>query len=167
MKLSFSEKDPELFIMIAVINVIVIETNIMASDIMKEIVINDQKFFEALLKNSCMENLILSFLKLSNSPPVRNALRTKEINKTSRKPAEKDLARLFNTGPRSVNTFRSNPLLRLSVIMLLPKALLNVALKGAIRSETVIKEQNQTSKMPFHDFNARLKPDDSELLIFI
>jgi hypothetical protein len=167
MKTFFSVKDPEPAIMIAEIPRITNERTIIARVITREIVINDQKFFDPALKNSAVEKFTFPFRRLSNNPPVRKAFMTKEIRITNRKPVEKEAIMFFNAWPSSIKVRRSKPSAKLPVIMLLPNALRNDPLNGITRSETERTENSQNSRIPFHDLTARTKPETKELRIFI
>jgi hypothetical protein len=148
----------------AIINII---KRLIIKCIINEITKNGQKFLAEELKNAEELNLILSFLKPLNSPPVRKTFIIKPTNIMNIMPAEKKETIKLRVSPRSVKTSVLNPSASFSVIMLLPKAPFRPPLRGIANKDTRMKVRNQVIKILLHDFNELLVPDIIELRIFI
>jgi hypothetical protein len=135
--------------------------------IIKDTTRNGQKFTAEALKNSLAENSFAEPLMLLNSPPVRKALRMKDASIEIKKPVEKEDNKLVNVTPISAKTSILIPLISFSVIMLFPISVSNEAFNGRATRITGISDENQTIRIPFHDFSDRKVAFLTAIIIFI
>ena len=163
----FSASDPETPATITSISIKKPVKNIINKVINMDIIRNDQKCFADALKNSEDRNPPSLFPMEWKRPPVKKAFMTNAVIQIKTKPPVRYEVSDLSTGPRSVNAMISKPSARFSEIMLDPNAEFKEFLKGRTRPAIMTRKANQITRMAFHDFNDRYRPDliDPKIII--
>jgi hypothetical protein len=134
----FSDSDPETPAIITSISIKKPVKNMINKVINIDIIRNDQKL---------------------KRPPVKKAFMANAVKQIKTKPTDRYEVSDLSTGPRSVKAMISKPSARSSAIMLDPNAEFKEFLNGRTRPAIRTRKANQITRMAFHDFNDRYRPD--------
>jgi hypothetical protein len=155
----FSDSDPETPAIITSISIKKPVKNMINKVINIDIIRNDQKCFADAPKNSEDKNPPSLFPTELKRPPVKKAFMANAVKQIKTKPTDRYEVSDLSTGPRSVKAMISKPSARSSAIMLDPNAEFKEFLNGRTRPAIRTRKANQITRMAFHDFNDRYRPD--------